>query len=49
MTRAKLTVEIDVEVVLDGAVKKFSSSAYIGVPKDYIGKRAKVLILKDGV
>jgi putative transposon-encoded protein len=45
-TKAKLMIEMDVEVVLDGTVKKSGNSGYVGVLKDYIGRKAKILILK---
>ncbi len=45
-TKAKLTIEMDVEVVLDGEIKKSGNGGYVGVLNKYIGRKAKVLILK---
>lgn len=45
-TKAELIIKMDVEVVFDGVVKKSGNSGYVGVLKDYIGRKAKILILK---
>jgi putative transposon-encoded protein len=50
MPRARLIAEIEqVDVVLDGKVKPSGNGGYVGVLKDYIGRKAKILILKQGV
>lgn len=49
MSRARLIAEIEqVEAVLDGEVKPSGNSGYVGVLKDYIGRKAKILVLKQG-
>lgn len=37
----------DVEIVFESKVRAHGNSARVGVPKEYIGKRAYVVIVKD--
>lgn len=49
MSKAKLIAEIEcVDAVLDGEVKPSGNGGYVGVLKDYIGRKAKILVLKEG-
>jgi len=49
MSRARLTLEIaSIDVILNGDVAKSGNGAVVGVLKKYIGRKAKILILKNG-
>lgn len=49
MSRARFIAEIDsVDVVLDGDVKKSGNGGYVGVLGKYIGRKTKILVLKEG-
>ena len=50
MTKARLTLEIEsIDVVLDGDVAKSGNGGVVNAPlKKYIGRRAKILVLRAG-
>ena len=43
----KITLTDDVEMVYEKKVTPFGTSAKVGAPKAYIGRRAYVIILKE--
>lgn len=49
MTRkVKLSIEIDdIDEILNREVKYTGNGAYVGIPKEYIKRSVKVLILKE--
>ncbi len=51
MTKARLTFEIEsIDVMLDGDVAKSGNGGVVTAPlKKYIGRKAKILVLKEGV
>jgi len=42
---SKITLEIDVEEVLDRDIKNTKSNTFVSIPKNHQGKKAKILIL----
>lgn len=42
----KITLTDDVEIVYEKRVTPFGNSAKVGAPKEYVGRRAYVIILK---
>ncbi|MBU7026955.1 MAG: DUF2080 family transposase-associated protein [Theionarchaea archaeon] len=42
----KITLTDDVEIVYEKKVTPFGNSAKVGAPKNYVGRRAYVVILK---
>ncbi len=50
MSRAKVIVDIPkIDVILEGEVKESGNGCSVGVLKKYIGRKAKILIFKEGV
>ncbi|MFO8109688.1 MAG: DUF2080 family transposase-associated protein [Thermoplasmata archaeon] len=47
ITENKLHIKENVEIIYEENVTPFGNSAKIGSKKEYIGKRAYVIIIKD--
>jgi len=40
-------IEDEIELLFEKVVTKFGTSAKLGIPKEYIGRKAYVMIQKD--
>ena len=43
----EITLTDEVEIVIEKKVTPFGTSAKVGAPREYIGRRAYVIILKE--
>lgn len=40
---------VGIEVIIDKEIKKFGTSGHVYMPKRYVGRKVRVIILKDKV